>query len=235
MTLRTPDQAVLCGLQDANLVTLEPWSCQMQAGLVTPVQEAAQAAEQAGFRFEIASAFRSFERQLAIWNAKVSGERPVLNDSGEPLDITRLSERELVWAILRWSALPGTSRHHWGTELDVYDSSRFAPGYRLQLTVEETRDQGPCAEFHAWLGEYLRSPDNPGFFRPYAEDRGGVAPEPWHLSYAPLADPLAAKMTAEMVRPLLLSSDLSLKTTVLENLEEIIDRFVRVPARVDTR
>ena len=26
-----------------------------------------------------------------------------------------------------------------------------------------------------------------GFFRPYTTDRGGVAPEPWHLSYAPVA------------------------------------------------
>src|SRR5690625_7912309 len=119
----------------------------MQAGLVTPVQEVAQAAEQAGFRFELASAFRSFERQLEIWNAKVSGERPVLNDSGEPLDITRLSERELGWAILRWSALPGTARHHWGTELDVYDSSRFASCYRLQLPFDGTLALGPLVVY----------------------------------------------------------------------------------------
>lgn len=235
MAIEVSRQALLCGLSDAALVTLEPWSCQVQPALVAPVQGLAEAARQAGFRFEVASGFRSFERQLAIWNAKARGERPVLNDWGEPLDLSRLSERERAWAILRWSALPGTSRHHWGTDLDVYDSSRFTPSYRLQLTVEETRDQGPCAEFHAWLGEYLRSPQNPGFFRPYAQDQGGVAPEPWHLSYAPLADALTAQMTAQMVRPLLLSSELLLKTTVLENLEEIIERFVRVPVHFDAR
>lgn len=235
MAINASRHALLCGLNDAALVVLQPWSGQVQPALVAPVQSLAEAARQAGFCFEVASAFRSFERQLAIWNAKARGERPVLNDLGEPLDLTRLSERERAWAILRWSALPGTSRHHWGTDLDVYDSSRFTPGYRLQLTVEETRDQGPCAEFHAWLGQYLRSSQNPGFFRPYAQDRGGVAPEPWHLSYAPLADALAPQMTADTVRPLLLSSDLLLKTTVLENLEEIIERFVRVPMHLDTR
>jgi LAS superfamily LD-carboxypeptidase LdcB len=225
----------LYGLDDTDLVPLEPWGCQLQPALAAPVQALAEAAAQAGYRFEVASGFRSFERQLGIWNAKAKGERPVLNDQGAPLDMGRLNDRERVFAILRWSALPGTSRHHWGTDLDVYDSSRFPPDYRLQLTVEETREDGPCAEFHVWLSEYLRSPDNPGFFRPYDRDRGGVAPEPWHLSYAPLADSLAAQMTADAVRPLLTQSELLLKAAVLENLEEIIERFVRVPDSSGTR
>lgn len=234
MSLNASRRALLCGLSDGNLVPLEPWSCQVHPGLVAPVQTLAKEARQAGFSFQIASAFRGFERQLGIWNAKARGERPVLDDWGKPLELAQMSERERAWAILRWSALPGTSRHHWGTDIDVYDSSRFAPGYRLQLTVEETCNQGPCAEFHVWLGEFLHSSQNPGFFRPYAQDRGGVAPEPWHLSYAPVADAMAAQMTAELVRPLLLSSELELKTTVLENLDEIIERFVRVPTHVDT-
>src|SRR5690606_22475475 len=126
---------------------------------------------------------RSFQRQLEIWNGKVRGERAVLDEWGRPLELRGMSETEQVLAILRWSALPGSSRHHWGTDLDVYDSSRLPTGYRIQLSVEETRGKGACARFHSWLGGYLRSARNPGFFRPYDRDRGGVAPEPWHLSY----------------------------------------------------
>ncbi len=33
----------------------------------------------------------------------------------------------------------------------------------------------------------MKTPREFGFYRPYAVDRGGVHPEPWHLSYAPLA------------------------------------------------
>ncbi|MDQ2077685.1 M15 family metallopeptidase [Marinimicrobium sp. ABcell2] len=233
--MNVPPVDRLCGLITTDLVTLERWSSQLHSALLTPLQTLDDAATEAGFRFEVASGFRSFERQLGIWNAKARGERPVLNDQGEPLDISRLSERECVFAILRWSALPGTSRHHWGTDLDVYDSSRFSPGYRLQLTLDETQGQGPCADFHAWLSDYLCSPSNPGFFRPYDRERGGVAPEPWHLSYAPESDLLAAHMTADVVRPLLVRSELLLKNAVLDNLEEIVERFVRVPGPSGTR
>lgn len=224
----------LLGLDAADLVTLQPWGCKLQPGLVEPVEQLGRAAGEAGFQLEVASGFRSFERQLQIWNTKVQGRRPVLDDAGEPLDPGNLSEAELLFAILRWSALPGTSRHHWGTDLDVYDSSRLPPGYQLQLTVEETIGEGPCAEFHLWLGDYLSSMQNPGFFRPYGRDRGGVAPEPWHLSYAPLAAPLAAQLTPAALAPVLQASDLLLKDAVLEQLEDIFARFVWLPAEAAT-
>lgn len=211
-------------------MTLEPWQCALQPGLAEPLEQLRKAAQAEGFRLEVASGFRSFERQLQIWNAKAQGERPVLDDSGQPLDLGALSEPQRMFAILRWSALPGSSRHHWGTDLDVYDSSRLPPGYQLQLTQEETRGEGPCAAFHAWLGDYLASERNPGFFRPYDRDRGGVAPEPWHLSYAPLASPLAEQLTPSALAPILESSDLLLKDAVLEQLEDIFARFVRLPA-----
>ena len=66
----------------------------------------------AGFDLAIASGYRNYQRQLAIWNAKACGARVVCADDGAALDITALSERELALAILRWSALPRASRHH---------------------------------------------------------------------------------------------------------------------------
>ncbi len=67
----------------------------------------ANAAQQAGFNFHIASGFRSFERQAAIWNNKMLGNRPILDSNSQPLDASQLTDREKIYAILRWSALPG--------------------------------------------------------------------------------------------------------------------------------
>ena len=77
------------------------------------------AADTAGFQLEIASGFRDFSRQLLIWNNKFSGQRTMLDSHSQPLDPSRLSDEEKLFAILRWSALPGTSRHHWGTDFDI--------------------------------------------------------------------------------------------------------------------
>ena len=72
------------------------------------------ASVEAGFDLAIVSAYRSFERQLLIWNEKVEGKRPLLDANGQILDAGGLDDKSLVFAILRWSALPGGSRHHWG-------------------------------------------------------------------------------------------------------------------------
>jgi LAS superfamily LD-carboxypeptidase LdcB len=181
----------------------------------------------AGFELRVASSYRSFERQLLIWNNKASGLRPVLDDRGLPLDISRLSERDLVYAILRWSALPGASRHHWGTDLDVYDASRIAADYQVQLTQAETIGDGPFAEFHRWLDVKLAVQEF-SFYRPYEKDRGGIAPEPWHLSYAPIAKRYAAALTVDVLRQQLEQTDIQLKSCILDNLDDIYHRFVRV-------
>ena len=79
--------------------------------VVSPFEELRRAAAAERFDLRIASAFRSFDQQRTIWNEKATGRRAVLDGDAVRIDITRLSEAELVWAILRWSALPGASRH----------------------------------------------------------------------------------------------------------------------------
>ena len=68
----------------------------------------------------IVSSFRSFERQLTIWNDKWLGYRPVYSKQGRPLNIDKMSSIEKYKSIALWSALPGLSRHHWGTDLDIF-------------------------------------------------------------------------------------------------------------------
>lgn len=179
-----------------------------------------------GFELALESGFRSFDVQLSIWNRKVKGELPVLDRAGQPLDVRHLRPGELVRAILRWSALPGASRHHWGTDLDVYDARACPPGYRVELVPGEVEGDGIFAPLHRWLDERMGQGRSFGFFRPYDRDRGGVLPERWHLSHAPTAAEYQSRFTLAVLRETLEGADLLLKDVVLEDLEELYGRFV---------
>jgi LAS superfamily LD-carboxypeptidase LdcB len=186
-----------------------------------------QRAADIGVDLAIASGYRSFDRQLSIWNRKVCGELPILDHQGQILDVSRLSDREKVFAILRWSALPGASRHHWGTDCDVYDKAAMPPGYSLRLTQEEARSL--FATLHHWLDREIATHQAEGFYRPYGVDRGGIAPEPWHLSYAPRAESCEQLFCIDHLANILRVSDMALRDIVLENLPAIYQRFILLP------
>ena len=112
----------------------------------------------AGFELAIASGFRDFERQLAIFNAKASGSRPVHGEDGAELNVANLEDSARLAAILRFSALPGASRHHWGTDLDVFDAASLPPDYRVQLSPEEVAEDGIFGPLHAWLDARIAIP-----------------------------------------------------------------------------
>ncbi len=186
-------------------------------------------AAEAGFRLAIASAFRSFERQCAIFNSKALGQRTVHDDAGNTLDLSVLTPEARLHAILRFSALPGTSRHHWGTDLDVFDAAAVSEDYAVQLTPAEVAPGGPFDALHCWLDERMAVGASHGFYRPYAADRGGVAPERWHLSYAPVAVACGASLSIELVREALAQVDHALGEVVIQELPEQMARYVEVP------
>ncbi|MEM7417306.1 MAG: M15 family metallopeptidase [Gemmatimonadota bacterium] len=183
-------------------------------------------AQDAGFDLRVFSGFRGFEQQLSIWNRKVGGELAVLDSNAVPIDIERLDDRALMFAILRWSALPGTSRHHWGTEVDVFDAAARPEGYEIELIPEEVEGDGMFAPMHDWIDQRMSLGQAHGFFRPYDRDRGGVAPERWHLSHRPVAIRYEEAWTTDALRAVLANSDIALKATVLEHLDEIWSRYV---------
>jgi LAS superfamily LD-carboxypeptidase LdcB len=195
------------------------------------LEELQSAASAAGFDLRIASGYRSFERQLLIWNAKIRGERPLHDDAGRPLLAAELGERELLQAVLRFSALPGSSRHHWGSDLDVFDAAAVPADYRVQLSPLEVSPEGVFAPFHDWLDERIASGEACGFVRPYGEDRGGVAPERWHLSYTPLSLSCERACTVELLRSALENADLALSGLVLAQLDEIYRRYIVIPTQ----
>lgn len=197
-------------------------------GLVKPFLNLKRQAQKNGFDLAIASGYRNFDRQLRIWNEKANGSRVVYDDNDQPIDMLSLSPWKRVQAILRWSALPGASRHHWGTDIDIYDKSAITEDYTLRLSVEEVAEGGRFWPMHQWLDQELQSRGS-GFFRPYNEDRNGVAPERWHLSYAPLAAECQRTLSEGDLMIFLSDKPLALKDVVMDHLSEIYRRFIKVP------
>ncbi len=186
-------------------------------------------ARAAGFDLAVASGYRSFDRQLAIFNGKARGERAVHDDEGRPMELQQLAPAEWLHAILRFSALPGASRHHWGSDLDVYDAAALPADYQLQLSPAEVAPGGIFDPLHCWLDQRMAEGASHGFFRPYAEDLGGVAPERWHLSYAPQARDCERRLTPEQLLAAWSGVDLAMRDVVESELETIFDRYIRVP------
>jgi LAS superfamily LD-carboxypeptidase LdcB len=178
-----------------------------------------------------ASSFRSFEHQLLIWNDKFHGRRPLLDQQGGAFDRSVMTEEALVRAILLWSALPGASRHHWGTEIDVIDRAALG-GRKAQLVPAEYAADGVFAKLDGWLTQHAESY---GFFRPYDRDRGGVQPEPWHLSYAPIADAALQALTIEVLREALHKVELAGAEAIWPQLADIHARYVRAVATPSAR
>jgi len=181
-----------------------------------------QSATEAGFNLNIASGFRDFDRQATIWNNKMSGKTAILDSNSQVMDTLSLSETDKVMALLRWSALPGGSRHHWGTDFDVFDRDSLAEGIHLQLEPWEYLT-GHQKAFHHWLKENLTQH---GFFFPYAQDLGGVAAEPWHISHKATAEQCLQQLNTATLKQQLTSAPILGKRTVLAQLEKIYNQFI---------
>ncbi len=225
----TPEQ--LCG-QDATHLTEVLFG--QKLFLIHPQVEQdllalRDAAAQAGFNLNIASGFRDFERQKTIWNNKMSGISIILDSDSLPLDPSQLSDEQKVLAILRWSALPGASRHHWGTEFDVFDRNSLPKDTTLQLEPWEYLT-GHQAKFYQWLSVHLKQF---GFFFPYQKDLGGVAAEPWHISHKVTATECLTQLTQDQLAKQLQASDLLGKNAVLQQLDTIYTQFITNICRGD--
>ncbi|MFC3024351.1 M15 family metallopeptidase [Vibrio zhugei] len=181
-----------------------------------------QAAVAAGFDFHIASGFRPFDRQCWIWNRKMSGEASIKDADNRPIDVSKLSEHEKVMAILRWSALPGASRHHWGTDFDVYAHNALPDATSLQLEPWEYLS-GHQSGFYQWLSEHLESF---GFYFPYQQGGSGVAFEPWHISHRATARRYLAQLTVPVLANQLKQSNILGQKSILASLPSIYNEYV---------
>jgi LAS superfamily LD-carboxypeptidase LdcB len=213
----------LTGRARTHIVELEEPRCALHYEAVTSFLAMRDAAMAAGIDLAAASSFRDFDRQLMLWNRKWRGERPLLDRAGMPLELASLSESQRVDAILSWSAIPGGSRHHWGSDVDVFDAAAMPAGYQLQLVPSEYAPDGMFARLGAWLDQNM---GRFGFYRPYGSDRGGAGIEPWHLSYAPVAREAVEALSLSVLRGAIAQGDMLGKELVLDRLPEIYTRFI---------
>lgn len=139
--------------------------------------EMKKAAYSDGIDIKIVSSYRSFERQEVIWERKYL--KYTEEDGMEPL--------AAIDKIIEYSTIPGTSRHHWGTEVDIIDGYQKVDGD--VLVPSKFVSGGPFENFKKWMDDNSEKYD---FYLVYTniEKRRGFKYEPWHFSYAPLSIPM---------------------------------------------
>lgn len=227
----------LVGKKNSNLVSID--GSLVHQDILKDWVALKDSAKKSGFELAIVSSFRSFDRQLQIWNEKVSGKRLVLDSSGLKLDINLLSDEDLLFSILKWSALPGTSRHHWGTDIDVYDKSSVNSQYDIKLTDDEVLNGGVFAPFHDWLDDEVKNKRNFNFFRPYERKQmvlysafkkpPMIADERWHLSHKTISCRYSEKINLDRLYDFFSNqNDILLKDSILKNFENIYENFIKV-------
>jgi LAS superfamily LD-carboxypeptidase LdcB len=213
----------LTGQVRSHIIELAELECSLHAHVVAPFLRLRTAALREGMDLVAVSSFRDFTRQLSIWNGKFSGARPMLDADGASLDTASLDAAARIDSILLWSALPGASRHHWGSDVDLIDRAAVPKDYRVQLTAEEFAPAGPFGALAAWLEVHAA---RFGFFRPFRGVRSGVQAEPWHFSFAPVAELARQRLSVGVLHAALDAAPLLGKDAVLERLEALHARYV---------
>lgn len=124
----------------------------------------AEAARSDGIQLSIISATRTFGHQRAIWERKWKHQRYM-----------GWQAIEKAQDILSYSSMPGSSRHHWGTDID------------LNALNNEHFSAGDGKKTYDWLCTHAAAF---GFVQVYsdkASGRSGYNEEKWHWSYLPIA------------------------------------------------
>ena len=176
-----------------------------------------------GFRLRLESAYRPFEKQLSIWNRKARGELALLDEFGKPMQRPQ-DEEELMYAILTWSALPGASRHHLGTDIDVVDGNACPEGYEVQLTPDECT--GMFAKFHKFLDARFAANEAFGFSRVFVPGRGKIKPESWHIAHLPTSRRLLDGFSLDTLRRIYEATDIACKRVILARLDSLAEDFI---------
>lgn len=161
--------------KDSNFVRIDYKYCNKKAFMEKEAYKAFEdmyaAAKKDGIELKIISAFRSFNYQKWLWERKWTGAAKV---NGKDLSKSIPDKNKRALEILKYSSMPGTSRHHWGTDIDIYSltNSDFETGKGLEI--------------YNWLS---KNASKYGFYKAYTEfgenRKSGYLEEKWHWSYKP--------------------------------------------------
>lgn len=121
-----------------------------------------EAAKADGIYLKIISGTRNFYEQKSIWERKWT-------------KYANLEPKTRALKILEYSSMPSSSRHHWGTDMDLnnLNNSYFETGEGLKI--------------YNWLLQHAKTY---GFNQVYTDKqngRTGYNLEKWHWSYMPLS------------------------------------------------
>lgn len=132
-----------------------------------------EAALEDGIEIKIISGYRNFDKQKSIWERKYK----LYTSQG-------LSPEKAIEKIIEYSTIPGTSRHHWGTDIDIIDNRKEYSGDAL--VPAKFHGNGPFCKLKDWLD---KNANKYGFYLVYTDNanRKGFKYEPWHYSYAPVS------------------------------------------------
>jgi D-alanyl-D-alanine carboxypeptidase len=156
-------------------------TCYLLKEVNSAFNEMAIAAQKAGLSLKVVSGGRNFEMQKGIWERKWKARRPSFK-----------SDIETALDILRYSSMPGTSRHHWGTDLDInsVDPAYFSSG-KGKLEYEWLKNNAAAFGF-------CQTYDNKE-----ESKRTGYSEEKWHYTYMPISNKLLEqynkKITSEQI------------------------------------
>ncbi len=152
--------------------------------------EMKKAAYSDGIDLKIVSSYRNFERQEGIFERKFI--RYTEDEGMEPLPA--------IDKIIEYSTIPGTSRHHWGTDIDIVDGYRKVEGDVLVPSKFEAG--GPYEDFKKWMDENAKVFD---YHLVYTDEpkRKGFKYEPWHYSFAPISVPMLTAFRSKNIMQLL--------------------------------
>jgi LAS superfamily LD-carboxypeptidase LdcB len=164
------------------------------------------AARKSGLSVRVVSSYRSFNHQNLIWTRKYKRYRS-----------RQLSPQTAVNYNIRYTAIPGSSRHHWGTEIDVVDGTVKTSQY--PLNTKHYHGNGMYTSFREWMDDNAHKY---GFYRVYTNDhtRRGFRYEPWHYSFAELAKPMLKEYTERDVQNTLKYQELLGKRYFTDNFIE---------------
>jgi LAS superfamily LD-carboxypeptidase LdcB len=216
----------LTGRTKEHVVFDEDLKVFIDSDTATAFKELQLEGQKIGIDLQIVSSFRDYERQLKIWNEKAKGLRPILDDEGNVVQIENLSPDKILHKILRFSAMPGLSRHHWGTDLDIYDANKLSKE-NVQLINSECIAGGPFDFLHSWIDDLIANKKSLGFYRPYENEHAGVSPEKWHLSFAPKANLYWENYDHQIFTQNILDEKIELFNIIQDHKLELFNRYFK--------
>ena len=164
----------------------------LQIKTIRAFEKMAKAAKKDGVELYVLSATRNYYAQKSIWEAKYAGKR---KSNGINLKKSYPDQQARTYKILEYSSMPGTSRHHWGTDIDISFRKNNSSG----MLINRTYESGKGKKVYDWM---VNNASRFGFCQPYKGDpkkrtngayQLGYQEEKWHWTYTPLASQYLSK------------------------------------------